>query len=222
MAEPFGLVFDMDGVLADTEALIARASIAMFKELYGVDLTPEDFRPFIGTGAARYVEGPAEKAGIAIDIDEAIEVRHKNFVALLEAGECKACPGALELIDAAAGNGAWKLAIATSSPAKKAAATLDCVGVPTAKFAAIITGDRVTHKKPHPEIYQVTATSLGIPPARCVVVEDAVTGVRSAKAAGMKCLAVTGSFTAEELAEADLIVPSLAEVTVETLRRMLG
>ena len=74
MVEPFALIFDMDGVLADTEALIARASIEMYRELYGLELAPEDFRPYIGTGAVRYVEGPAEDAGITLrDLDEAIE-----------------------------------------------------------------------------------------------------------------------------------------------------
>jgi len=210
MAEPFGLIFDMDGVLADTEALIARASIAMFRELYGLELEPEDFCPYIGTGAVRYVEGPAEDAGIQLrDLDEAIEKRHQNFGALLEAGECKPCPGALELVHAvAATNGAWKLAIATSSP-------LD-------KFDVIVNGDMVTHKKPHPEIYLKTAEELGLPPARCIVVEDAVSGVQSAKAAGMQCIAVTSSFSKEDLAAADAIVASLEEVTVETLRGMVG
>ena len=224
MSQPFGLVFDMDGVLADTESLIARASIDMFRTLYGVELTAEDFRPYIGTGAVRYVVGPAEDAGITIrNLEEAIELRHTNFVALLDAGECQACPGAIDLINTvAATNGEWKLAIATSTPEKKAYITLNNVGVPIEKFAAIINGDMVTHKKPHPEIYEAAAKALALPPARCIAVEDAVTGVASSKAAGMKCLAVTNSFGRQELAEADVIVDSLEEVTLEMLRGMVG
>lgn len=223
MAEQFGLVFDMDGVLADTEALIARASIDMFKELYGVELTPEDFRPYIGTGAVRYVVGPAEDAGIALrDVDEAVELRHNNFVALLEAGECKALPGAIELINTVADtNGAWKLAIATSTPEKKALITLETIQAPLERFTAFINGDMVTHKKPDPEIYLKAADALNLPPSHCVAVEDAVTGVASAKTAGMKCLAVTNSFSREELAQADIIVASLEDVTVQMLRAMV-
>lgn len=223
MAERFGLVFDMDGVLADTEALIARASIDMFKTLYGVELTAEDFRPYIGTGAVRYVVGPAEDAGITLrDLDEAVELRHNNFVALLEAGECRALPGAIELIDTVADtNGSWKLAIATSTPEKKAYITLDTVHVPIEKFHAIVNGDMVTHKKPHPEIYLKAADALGLAPARCIAVEDAVTGVASAKAAGMHCLAVTNSFSRAELAQADILVSSLEDVTVQMLRGMM-
>ncbi|GMV94030.1 MAG: haloacid dehalogenase [Candidatus Hydrogenedentota bacterium] len=223
MGEQFGLVFDMDGVLADTEALIARASIDMFKTLYGVELTPEDFRPYIGTGAVRYVVGPAEDAGITLrDVDEAVELRHNNFVALLEAGECKALPGAIELIKTVADtNGTWKLAIATSTPEKKALITLETIHAPLDRFAAFINGDLVTHKKPDPEIYLKAADALNLPPSHCVAVEDAVTGVASAKTAGMKCLAVTNSFSREELAQADIIVSSLEDVTVQMLRGMV-
>lgn len=217
----YALIFDMDGVLADTEPLIARASIGMFRELYGVELTADDFRPFIGTGAVRYVEGPAEKLGIALDLPNALEVRFRNFSALLDAGECRPCPGALELVHAAYDSGEWNLAIATSSPTDKAKVTLDTIGAPTGKFDAIITGDMVTHKKPHPEIYEAAQTALGLPCSHCLVVEDAVTGVQSAKAAGLHCLAVTSSFRASDLALADRIVDSLEHVTLETLRKIL-
>ncbi|GMW00217.1 MAG: haloacid dehalogenase [Candidatus Hydrogenedentota bacterium] len=214
---PYGLVFDMDGVLADTEDLIARASIAMFKELYNIDMIFEDFRPFIGTGAVRYVLGPAENKGIRVDLEKALEVRLRNFVALLDAGECKPFPGAHALIDAAYNHPEWKLAIATSSPGPKAIETLNSVNIDVTKFDAFIHGDLITHKKPHPEIYETAARTLGIPPSRCIAIEDAVTGTASAKAAGMTCIAVTNSFSPEELAEADTITHSLTELSLERL-----
>jgi len=217
----FGLLFDMDGVIVDTEALIARASIEMFRDLYGAELTPKDFRPFIGTGAVRYVEGPAEGLGLAIDIDEAVRVRHENFVKLLDAGMCKPCAGVLELVHAAADSPDWKVAIATSSPSDKAAATLKAAEIPVDRFDLIINGTMVTHKKPHPEIYQLTASRLELDPAACVVIEDAITGTEAAKRAGMKCVSVTSSFSAEELAQADMIVASLDEVNLDALRGLV-
>ncbi len=217
----YGLIFDMDGVLADTEPLIARASIEMYRELYNVEMTADDFRPFIGTGAVRYVMGPAEKLGLKIDLERALEVRLNHFEALLKAGECKPCPGALKLIEAAFADGDWKLAIATSSPDKKARVTLDAIGAPIDKFAAIITGDVVTHKKPHPEIYLAAYAALALPATHCITVEDAVTGVRASKDAGLKCIAVTSSFSADELRGADRIVDSLENVSVETLRELV-
>lgn len=220
--EKFGLIFDMDGVLADTESLIARASIDMFRELYNAKLTADDFRPFIGTGAVRYVEGPAQALGITIDLDRALEVRLNNFKKLLDAGECHPCPGAVELVEAAARSGDWKLAIATSSPRPKAIPTLEAAHVPIEMFSEIITGDMVTHKKPHPEIYEAAHQAVGLPKNHCIVVEDAVTGVTAAKAAGLKCIAVTNSFRRDELAEADVVVGSLEDVNLALLRRLIG
>jgi cytidine deaminase len=220
--EKYGLIFDMDGVLADTESLIARASVDMFRELYKVELTANDFRPFIGTGAARYVEGPAEALGIAIDLDRALEVRLENFKKLLDAGECHACPGAVELVEAAAGSGDWKLAIATSSPRPKAMPTLEAAGIPVEMFSEIITGDMITHKKPHPEIYEAAQKAVGFTKENCIVIEDAVTGVTSAKAAGLKCIAVTNSFRRDELADADVVIGSLEDLNLVLLRRLIG
>lgn len=218
----YGLIFDMDGVLADTEALIARATIDMYRELYSVELTPEDFREFIGTGAARYTGGPAEKLGLSIDLDAAIQKRHENFVALLEAGECAPCPGALELVETAAESPDWKLAIATSSPSEKARATWKAIDVPLDKFTALVTGDMVGEKKPHPEIYEMAVAALGLAPTQCVVIEDAVSGVESAKAAGTVCIAVTGSFEAGDLAKADLVVESLVDVDLDRLASLVS
>ncbi|MCP4641552.1 MAG: HAD-IA family hydrolase [bacterium] len=216
-----GLIFDMDGVLADTETLIARATIDMYRELYDVELTAEDFRPFIGTGAVRYTEGPAEKMGIEIDLDRAVQRRHERFVTMLEAGECKPCPGALELIDAAHQAG-WRLAVATSSPQKKAELTWDAIGLPLDKFDALITGDMAAQKKPHPEIYLKAIDAVALPPTSCVVVEDAISGVTAAKAAGTYCIGVTSSFDAAQLAEADWVVDSLEAVTPDALASRLS
>lgn len=77
---PYGLIFDVDGVLADTEALIARATIAMYRELYGLELTPEDLLPYVGTGAVRYTQGPAEERGLEIELEMALRKRYENFI----------------------------------------------------------------------------------------------------------------------------------------------
>lgn len=217
----YGLIFDVDGVLGDTETIIALASIDMFKELYGAELIPEDFRPYIGTGAVRYVVGPAEDKGITINVDEAIDVRFKHFVRYMAETDIS-FPGANALIDAAYAAPEWTLAIATSSPEEKSRATLRAAKVDVEKFAVYTTGDHVTHKKPHPEIYLATAEALGIAPERCVVVEDAITGVTSAKAAGMKVIGITNSFSAEELSASDHIVSSLEEVDMALLERLAG
>jgi beta-phosphoglucomutase-like phosphatase (HAD superfamily) len=217
-----GLIFDVDGVLGDSEAIIAQATIRMFKDLYGIEPTVEDFQPFIGTGAERYVEGPAEKYGIVVNISEAVELRHKYFIEILNSGVDISFPGATDLIDAALDAGEWRLAIATSSAKDKSEATLKAARVDFSRFHAYIHGDMITHKKPDPEIFLTAAGALGVPPIRCVAIEDAITGVKAAKAAGMSCIGVTNSFARDELREADVVVSSLEEVTLQTVNRLLA
>jgi beta-phosphoglucomutase len=88
-------------------------------------------------------------------------------------------------------------------------------------FEAIITGHDVTEGKPSPQVFLVAAQRLGADPKNCVVFEDAVAGVKAAKSAGMHCVAITSSNPREKLAEADLVVDSLAEVSVNDLEKLL-
>lgn len=217
----FGLIFDVDGVLGDTEGLSVQATTRMYETLYGFTVEPEEFTPFIGTGAERYCIGPAERHGVTIDVAKAVETRHQYFLDLLAEDPDISFPGIHALIDAAYAAPDWKLGIATSSPGNKSAQTLKSSRVNADHFDAWIHGDMISHKKPHPEIYERAAKELGLDPAVCVAVEDAIFGVQSARAAGMKVLAVTNSFPAADLAEADLVVDSLEAVTLETVRGLL-
>lgn len=218
----WALIFDVDGVIADTEVLNARASVLMFKELYGVAVQPEDFRPFVGTGDERYVEGVAEQYGVTIDTGEAVQRRADNFFKLLQNEPLPAAPGVIELVEAARRDPEARIAIATSGQKAKQFPVIEGTGLKLDRFDAVITGDDVTRKKPDPQIYLLTAERLGVPPERCVVVEDAPAGVQAAKAAGMACLAVTTSVTADELEGADRVVGTLAEVSLEQVRGLVG
>ena len=92
-------------------------------------------------------------------------------------------------------------------------------------FDAVVSMEDTQRGKPDPQVFLVAAARLRVPPARCVVVEDAVAGVQAAKAGGMKCIAVSfvGHHPADKLraAGADVVVPSLADVSVEAVRRLL-
>jgi len=217
----WALIFDVDGVVADTEALNARASVLMFRELYGVTVQPEDFRPFVGHGDERYCEGVAEQYGVTIDTQAVVDRRAANFFRLLQDEPLPASPGVLELVAAARQDREARLAIATSGQKAKQFPVIEGTGLRLEWFDAVITGDDVTRKKPDPQIYLLTAERLAVPPTRCLVFEDAPAGVQAAKAAGMRCVAVTSTVTASELQEADIVVDSLAEVTLEGLRGMV-
>ena len=114
----------------------------------------------------------------------------------------------------------FALAIATSSTREKSVAVLKSAGIPYEKVV-YITGSDVTHKKPHPELFKKAVEQLRIPPASCVVIEDAPNGIEAAKAAGCRCIAVTNSVAAGQLEEADRIVDSLEEIDLEQIRSLL-
>lgn len=217
----WALIFDVDGVVADTEALNARASVLMFQELYGVTVQPEDFQPFIGHGDERYVEGVAEQYGVSIDTQAAVDRRAENFFALLQDEPLPAAPGVLEMVAAARQDPEVKLAIATSGQKAKQFPVILGTGLKLEWFDVVVTGDEVDRKKPDPQIYLRTAERLGLPPGRCLVFEDAPAGVQAAKAAGMACVAVTTSAPAEELAAADVVLVSLADLGLAELRALL-
>jgi beta-phosphoglucomutase-like phosphatase (HAD superfamily) len=218
----YGVIFDCDGVLADTESVICQASIDMFRELYSVEMQPEDFTPFIGTGAIRYTEGPAEKYGLKIDIDKAVAVREEMFLALLDGGRDIGFPGAPDLVETLLNDPAWRVGLATSSGLRKSRVSLDAAKIPHARFDGYICGDDVAKKKPAPDIFLAAAESIDISPKFCVGIEDSVQGVASVKLAGMVCVAVTNSFDESELDGADMVVTSLAELNPTVLRNLVA
>ena len=217
----YGLMFDVDGVIADTETVNAQASVDVFRMLYGVEVHPSDFRPFIGGGAERYMLGVAEKYGVRINVAEATERRENNFLRLLEEQGLTAFPGVLDLIRDAREAPDLRLAISTSGTPSKAFPVLKAVGIDLRDFDAVVTAADVTHKKPDPEIYLTTAERLGLPPRQCVVIEDAPAGVAAARNAHAHVIAVTNSTTAEHLDRADRIVESLALVGLDTIRDLV-
>jgi beta-phosphoglucomutase len=205
-----GILFDMDGVLVDSEKFICEAAIQMFSE-QGVNVKPGDFLPFVGTGENRYLGGVAEKYGYKIDL-ERDKTRTYDIYAEMVRGKLEPLKGVKEFI-AICREKKLKLAVATSADKVKMEINLGEIGIPATTFDATVNGLEVVHKKPDPEIFIKAALKLGLRPEDCLVVEDAVNGIKAGKAAGCKCLALTTSFPAELLKEADWIVKDLSEAT---------
>lgn len=209
-----GIIFDMDGVLVDSEPFICEAAIRMFAER-GLKVKPEDFTPFVGAGENRYIGGVAEKYGFHIDI-ERDKARTYEIYGEIVRGRIEPLPGVHEFIAKARGRG-LKLALASSADRIKIEINLREIGIVPETFDAIVSGQDVVRKKPDPEIFLTAAKRLGLAPEECLVVEDAVNGVAAAKAAGMRCLALTTSFTKEDLSGADWFAPNLADVPDDVL-----
>lgn len=209
------IIFDMDGVLTDSEPVINEAAIRGLRE-YGIDPAPRDFEPFVGMGEDRYIGGVAEAHGLTY----VPEMKRRVYQIYLEIlpGLLTPFAGVHGLIDALNEAG-YDLALASSADRIKVSANLDAIGLPESRFRVITAGEDVRDKKPSPSIYLATAGGLGHEPRQCTVVEDALSGVRAAKSAGMRCAAVATSFAAAELerAGADVVRPCLADLAIADL-----
>jgi len=203
-----GILFDMDGVLVDSEKYIFKATQLMFAE-HGVLVKPEDALHFVGMGENKYISGLGELNGFKVDI-ERDKARTYAIYEQITQGKLRALPGVHEFIEQCQFKG-LKMAIASSADQVKILINLREIGLDASIFQAIVNGQDVERKKPFPDIYLLAAQKLGLNPAECLVVEDAVSGVSAAKAAGAQCLALTTSFPAERLTEADWICKDLSE-----------
>ncbi|HWW00700.1 MAG TPA: HAD-IA family hydrolase [Candidatus Acidoferrum sp.] len=207
-------IFDMDGVLTDSEPLINAAAIAMFAEK-GLRVKPEDFLPFVGTGEDRYIGGVAETYHFALDLPAAKRRTYEIYLALVP-DRLRAFPGAQDLVRACRQAG-LRVAVASSADEIKIAANLRKIDLPPADWDAVVTGEDVKAKKPAPDIFLRAAAKLGLRPRECVVIEDAVNGIEAAKAAGMRCVAVAQTFAPDRLKRADLVRAGISAVTVSDL-----
>ena len=225
MNKLYGLIFDVDGVIADTEAVNARASIKVFADLFGLEgVVREDFEAGLGRGAEEYVKAAARVHGLELNnkqVEKATQLRQEYFLKILSEEPLPPFPGVLELMDEAMQREDFRVAIATSGTLEKSSAVLNAVGVPYRKMV-YVNGNDVKHKKPDPELFLTAAERIGVDPANCAVIEDAPNGVQAAKAAGAKCIAVTNSTTPANLAKADMVCDSLEHVGVETIQCLIN
>ncbi len=194
------VIFDMDGVLCDSEPFINEAAIGVLRDRYGVETQPAEYLPFTGTGDARYISGVARLHGLELDPQRAKGELYERYLAIIR-GRLQPTPGAGTFVRACRDAGLG-IALATSADALKVDANLAEIGIENALFDVIVAAQDVTRHKPAPDLFLLAAERLGTEPAACLVVEDALTGVAAAKAAGMRCLALTTSFPADRLAEA--------------------
>ena len=209
-----GVIFDMDGVLVDSEGFICEAATRMFAGR-GVAVRPEDFLPFVGAGEDRYLGGVAERYGFPLDLARD-KARTYELYDQLARGRLAPLPGVGAFMARCRAKG-LKLALATSADRVKVLVNLRELGLAPEAFDALVDGLDVERKKPAPDIFLLAAGRLGLAPADCLVVEDAVNGVAAAKAAGARCLALTTSFTREDLSGADFLASSLADAPAGAL-----
>lgn len=179
-----GVIFDMDGVLADSEPLHARAWVALLSG-YGIRVDASFFDPWIGIPNLETARDLVRRFGIPLEAERITAERQALYLDLLER-ELRPFPG---LGESLAGLRLPK-AVATSSSRVDAARTLRRLGL-SDHFRAVVTADDVIRTKPDPEIYVKAAAGLGLSAAECAAIEDSPAGVASARGAGCYVVAVT-------------------------------
>jgi beta-phosphoglucomutase len=214
-------IWDVDGTLVDTAELHFRAWQAVCAER-GRPFTRADFARTFGRRNPEIIEalfggeiGPREAEEMADRKEELYRDEARRGVGLL--------PGVRALVEGL-GRAGFRQAVGSSAPRANLDLILRLTGVEHF-FPVVVSGEDTRHGKPEPEVFLTAAERLGVAPARCVVLEDAVAGVEAAKAGGMRCIAVrfVGHHPAESLrrAGADLVAETLEAVTPDDVRRLL-
>jgi HAD superfamily hydrolase (TIGR01509 family) len=214
------VVFDMDGVLCDSEAASRECGVAVLKDLYGVEAEVEDFASFTGMGEGRFLGGVAEKYGVT-GFDEG-KAKEAFFELYLYGGYLRSVapyPGVKSLVGRLRDAG-LKVGVASAADKVKVLGNLTAIGLAEdGVFDFVTSSDDIVNKKPAPDVFLACAKGLGVEPGRCVVIEDAVAGVVAAKAAGMRCVAVETSLGGELLSQAgaDIVRPEPGMISLEDL-----
>jgi len=221
------LIFDCDGVLADTERY---GHLPAFNETFAafgvpVHWSDEEYaqKVLIGGGKERMAslltpdfvaanDLPADGDGRKTMLAQWHRHKTAAYTEMVAAGKMPARPGIARIVEEAAAAG-WQLAVASTSAEPSVRAVLEhAVGPERAKDFAVFAGDIVPAKKPDPAIYQLAVKSLGVQPDQVVVVEDSANGLKAALAAGLACVVTVSTYTVDEdFTGASLVVSSLGE-----------
>jgi HAD superfamily hydrolase (TIGR01509 family) len=204
------VVFDLDGLLLDTETLWHRAEVELFRR-HGAEFTFDDKLTVMGTSAALTGEFFARRLGYAPDqasvlIHEVTELMYDELQAQVDAR-----PGAAELVQRLRGR--VPLGLASNSPRFLIDAALQSAGF-TEAFDAVVSSDDVARHKPAPDLYILVCERLGVAPADALALEDTASGIAAAKAAGLTCIAVP-QFAETDVSAADRVIDSLEELLAE-------
>lgn len=213
MDKNLAVIFDMDGVISDTQKLHASIESEIFGR-FGINITPEEItRQYAGTVTRELFEKLLSQQDASYDVDELLAEKWQRMTSTQT---IEAIEGATELIQKLH-DANVKMAVASASPQMYVKHVLESLGVDKF-FGALISSDMVTKGKPDPEVFLLAASRLGADPKICVVIEDGVHGMEGAKRGGMKCIGLVKS--KEEKYPTENLVLSLDEVTFEYLENL--
>jgi len=207
------ILWDMDGVIADSYSFHFAAWQETFAKR-GIKFTKEDFTRLFGTRNDFIIGSIMGRELPERDVKIMVQEKEENF-RRKAIGSIKPFPGAVRLLNAIK-KGNFKLGLVSSAPKENIDLVLSELNL-EGMFDCIVFGQEVSESKPGPQIYLLAARELEVTPNDCLVLEDSPLGVKAAKTAGMKCLAIANTHPRQKLQEADKVADSLEDVDLITL-----
>jgi len=202
------VIFDLDGVIINSEPLHDE-STAIVLQKNGISISEKERKQFLGLNDKEIFSQVVKENKLKKTPEDLIQEREKVYFDLIKKKGLDLFPGVLEAIQKFSKR--YKLAITTSSEKSKVDFTLKKFNL-SQYFPIIITGEDITKGKPDPEPYIKTIKQLGVKSKECLVIEDSINGMKSALDAGCFCIAVTNTFPAAQLKQADMIVQNISEI----------
>jgi len=210
------VIFDMDGVIIDSEPVYFKIDKEMFEEL-NIAVSFEEHCTYVGTSSQNMWDAIIKKHGIPGDPGKLMRKEYNLYMDyLVNANDLQPIDGVMELINGLHENN-FKLILASSS-------RMEVIDIILKKFKlsdlfiAKVSGSELAHSKPHPEIFLRSAQLAGSEPKECIVIEDSKNGVAAARAAGMKCIGFLNPSSGDQnLISADLIIRSFSEVNANLI-----
>lgn len=211
------VIFDMDGVISNTLPIQSGAESKVLLK-FGIKMSANQLtREFNGIPDKPTFEIIFSRFNKKLDYEQVEREKWKVFQNLAK-NNIKPIAGSLELINDLLKKG-LVLAVASSAPMKIVDLVLTTLNIKE-KFKCVVYTAEVKKGKPAPDIFLLAARRLGVKPYECIVIEDAPPGIKAAKLAGMKCIAITTTHLKDELVEADKIINSFTEINVEEIKNL--
>ena len=187
------VIFDMDGVIIDSEPLHERSSRLVFAQ-HNLEIGDEIFNNFKGSTDRTILEYLVAEHGLDLEVDELLQQKRLTYASLID--ELQPIQGVIAFINRIAPH--FRMALTTSASRRNKELAFSKFNLHSF-FEIVITSDDITNPKPDPEPYQVTTRKLDLSPADCLVIEDSFNGVQSAASAGCTVVGITTSFDAAAL-----------------------
>lgn len=214
------VIFDMDGVIIDSEPLHYDFEQKHFSQL-NIIVEKDYHNSFVGTTSHYMWQSLKDKYSLSQSVADLVLHSRSSFLTFLKSlDNIQAIPGVANLVQELHRSGV-KLAVASSSPLDMIEYVVSTLQIDK-YFSTLVTGDYVKNSKPEPDIFLLTAEKLGVKPSECIVIEDSCNGVSAAKAAGMKCVGFKNPSSGNQnISAADIIIDKFDLLNSELLRELI-